>query len=55
MSCKYYLKQVERKTGKVSVVGSYEDYSEAIEDMEALRTKKKKNREDYGYYITLEW
>lgn len=48
MSRKYYLKQVERKTGKVSVVASYEDYGDAIEDMEALRTK---NQEEYSYYI----
>ena len=51
MNRKFYLKQVERKTGKVSVVDSYEDYSEAIENMEALRTK---NQEEYGYYILVD-
>lgn len=49
MSRKYYLKRVERKTGRVDVVDSYEDYGDAIENMEDLKAK---NQEKYGYYIT---
>lgn len=48
MNLKYYLKQVELKTGIVSVIDSYEDYGDAVEDMAILSN----NDGNYGYYIS---
>ena len=48
MNNRFYLKQVEVKSGEVTVIASYEDYGEAVEDMVTLSD----NDGNYGYYVS---
>ncbi len=48
MNNKFYLKQVELKSGKITVVASYEDYGSAVDDMVALSSNDGK----YSYFVS---